>query len=187
MKHFGKITAGFLLSTALSTSVFADEITMWTMEEQPDRLEAQERIASAFNAATGHTVKIVPVTEKDIATRATAAFAAGDLPDILNHTVQHLLPFASAGMLDTAAASDVVANLGEGSFAAGPLGMASVDGEVVSVPTDGWTQLVVYRKDLFEQMGLAAPTSFDAVQAAMVPCSEAVGCCVGWLRRVHNL
>ena len=167
MKHFGKFAAGLLLTTALSTSVFADEITMWTMEEQPDRLEAQERIAAAFNAATGHTVKIVPVTEKDIATRATAAFAAGDLPDVLNHTVQHLLPFASAGMLDTGAASDVVANLGEGSFAAGPLGMASVDGEVVSVPTDGWTQLVVYRKDLFEDMGLAAPTSFEAVQAAM--------------------
>ena len=167
MKHFGKIAAGLLLTTVLSTGVFADEITMWTMEEQPDRLEAQERIAAAFNAATGHIVKIVPVTEKDIATRATAAFAAGDLPDILNHTVQHLLPFAAAGMLDIAAASDVVANLDEGSFAAGPLGMASVDGEVVSVPTDGWTQLVVYRKDLFEDMGLAAPTSFEAVQAAI--------------------
>ena len=51
MKHFGKITAGFLLSTALATGAFADEITMWTMEEQPERLEAQERIASAFNAA----------------------------------------------------------------------------------------------------------------------------------------
>ena len=163
MKHFGKIAAGFLLSTALSTNVFAQDITMWTMEEQPDRLEAQERIAAAFKAATGYEVKIVPVTEKDIATRATAAFAAGDLPDVLNHTVQHLLPFASAGILDTGAASDVVANLGEGSFAAGPLGMASVDGEVVSVPTDGWTQLVVYRQDLFEENGLAAPTSFEAV------------------------
>ena len=44
------------------------------MEEQPDRMEAQERIAAAFKAKTGHEVKVVPVSEKDIATRATAAF-----------------------------------------------------------------------------------------------------------------
>lgn len=167
MKRFHGMAAGLLLSTALASGAFADTITMWTMEEQPDRMAAQERIAAAFKAKTGHEVKIVPVTEKDIATRATAAFGAGDLPDVLNHTVQHLLPFASAGMLDAGAASEVVENLGAGSFAEGPLGMASVDGDVVSVPTDGWTQLVVYRKDLFDDMGLAAPTSFEAVEAAM--------------------
>lgn len=167
MKRFGTFAASMMLSTALSSMAMADTITMWTMEEQPDRMAAQQRIADAFNAATGHTVNVVPVTEKDIATRATAAFAAGDLPDVLNHTVQHLLPFASAGMLDAGAASEVIEDLGDGSFAAGPLGMASVDGEVVSVPTDGWTQLVVYRKDLFEANGLEAPTSFAAVQAAM--------------------
>ena len=167
MKRFGSYAAGLLLSTALSGAAFADTITMWTMEEQPDRMAAQQKIANDFYAASGHTVAIVPVTEKDIATRATAAFAAGDLPDVLNHTVQHLLPFSSAGMLDAAAATEVIENLGAGSFASGPLGMASVDGETVSVATDGWTQLVVYRKDLFEDMGLAAPTSFDTVQAAM--------------------
>lgn len=167
MTPFTRLTTGLLLSTALAGAAMADTITMWTMEEQPDRMAAQERIAAAFQAKTGHEVKVVPVTEKDIATRATAAFAAGDLPDVLNHTVQHLLPFATAGMLDTGAATEVVENLGVDSFAAGPLGMASVEGEIVSVPTDGWTQLVVYRQDLFEANGLAAPRSFADVEAAM--------------------
>nr|WP_328795453.1 hypothetical protein [Jannaschia marina] len=44
---------------------------------------------------------MIPVEESDIQTRATAAFATGDLPDVLNHTVQHLLPYAEAGLLDT--------------------------------------------------------------------------------------
>ncbi len=87
MKHLTRLAAGVLLSTTMLVPAFADEITLWTMEEQPERMAAQERIADAFEAATGHTVKVVPVTEKDIATRATAAFAAGDLPDVLNHTV----------------------------------------------------------------------------------------------------
>jgi len=167
MKNFTRITAGLMLSASVFSTAWADEITLWTMEEQPERMAAQEKIAAAFNAKTGHVVKIVPVTEKDIATRATAAFGAGDLPDILNHTVQHLLPFASAGMLDSGAATEVVEDLEIGSFATGPINMAKSNGEIVSVPADGWTQLVVYRADKFEEMGLNPPKTFDDIKAAI--------------------
>ena len=157
-----------LLSTSMMTSAFADTITMWTMEEQPDRMAAQERIAAAFNAATGHTVNVVAVSEKDIATRATAAFAAGELPDVLNHTVQHLLPFAEAGMLDSAAATEIVEDLGTNTFASGPVNMAKSDGENrFGTNRDGWTQLVVYRSDLFADAGLNAPKTFADIEAAI--------------------
>ena len=167
MKKLIKLGAGVLLSATMLSSAMADEITMWTMEEQPDRMARQQQIADDFKAATGHTVNVVAVTEKDIATRATAAFAAGELPDVLNHTVQHLLPFADAGILDTGAATDVIEDLGKNTFASGPLNMAMSDGEIVSVPTDGWTQLVVYRKDLFEANGLKAPKTFADIEAAI--------------------
>jgi multiple sugar transport system substrate-binding protein len=167
MKKLSMLGAGILLSTSMMSSAFADTITMWTMEEQPDRMAAQERIAAAFNAATGHTVNVVAVSEKDIATRATAAFAAGELPDVLNHTVQHLLPFADAGMLDSAAATEIVEDLGTNTFASGPVNMAKSDGEIVSVPTDGWTQLVVYRSDLFAGAGLNPPKTFADIEAAI--------------------
>ena len=167
MKKLTKVGAGLLLSATMISSAFADEITMWTMEEQPDRMARQQQIADDFNAATGHTVNVVAVTEKDIATRATAAFAAGELPDVLNHTVQHLLPFAEAGILDAGAATEVIEDLGANTFASGPLNMAMSDGEIVSVPTDGWTQLVVYRKDLFEANGLNAPNTFADIENAI--------------------
>ena len=167
MKKLSMLGAGILLSTSMMTSAFADTITMWTMEEQPDRMAAQERIAAAFEAETGHTVNVVAVSEKDIATRATAAFAAGELPDVLNHTVQHLLPFAEAGMLDSAAATEIVEDLGTNTFASGPVNMAKSEGEIVSVPTDGWTQLVVYRSDLFADAGLKAPKTFADIEAAI--------------------
>ena len=167
MKKLIKLGAGVLLSATMLSSAMADEITMWTMEEQPDRMARQQQIADDFKAATGHTVNVVAVTEKDIATRATAAFAAGELPDVLNHTVQHLLPFADAGILDTGAATDVIEDLGKNTFASGPLNMAKSDGEIVSVPTDGWTQLVVYRKDLFAANGLKAPKTFADIEAAI--------------------
>ena len=167
MKNLKTFAAGLLLSASMSTMASADSIKFWTMEIQPDRIAAQEAIAEAFKAKTGHDVSVIPVEEAEIATRATAAFGAGDLPDVLNHTVQHLLPFANAGLLDTVAATDTVNNLGMGTFASGPLNMAKSQGEIVSVPSDGWTQLVVYRSDLFAEKGLNPPKSFADIEAAI--------------------
>jgi multiple sugar transport system substrate-binding protein len=45
--------------------------------------------------------------------------------------------------------------------------MAAFEGGVAAVPVDGWTQMLVYRKDLFDANGLAAPTTYAAVEAAV--------------------
>ena len=145
----------------------ADDLRFWTTEEQPDRLAKQQAMAKQFAAGSGHTVEVIPVSEKDLGTRATAAFAAGDLPDVIYHTLQYALPWAEAGILDTDAATDVIEDLGAGTFAPGALSMAAVGEGYASVPVDGWTQMVVYRKDLFDAAGLAAPTSYANVVAAI--------------------
>lgn len=166
------ITARLLGATALAaclaaTAAQADTIRFWTTEEQPERLARQQAMADAFAAETGHEVEIIPVTESDIGTRATAAFAAGDLPDVIYHTLQYALPWAETGILDTDAASEVVEDLGEETFASGPLSMAAYDGGVASVPVDGWTQMIVYRADLFADKGLAPPATYADVLAAI--------------------
>ena len=76
------LLTGTALAMALSAvSASADSIRFWTTEEQPERLARQEAMAAEFEAATGTSVEVIPVTESDLGTRATAAFAAGDLPD----------------------------------------------------------------------------------------------------------
>ena len=163
--RFGPLTLAALLLA--SGPALADDLRFWTTEEQPDRLARQQAMAERFAAASGHTVEVIPVTEKDLGTRATAAFAAGDLPDVIYHTLQYALPWAEAGILDTDAATDVIEALGAGTFAPGALAMAAVGDGYASVPVDGWTQMVVYRKDLFDAAGLAAPTSYANVVAAI--------------------
>ncbi|MEM6465554.1 MAG: extracellular solute-binding protein [Pseudomonadota bacterium] len=156
------------LGVALAaTSVSADEIRVWTTEEQPERLAKQQALAAEFAAASGHTVEVIPVSENDLGTRTTAAFAAGDLPDVIYHTLQYALPWAEAGILDGEAATEVVEELGMDTFSAGAIKMAAFEGGVASVPVDGWTQMVVYRKDLFEEAGLEAPSSYANVVAAL--------------------
>ncbi|MEL6203194.1 MAG: extracellular solute-binding protein [Pseudomonadota bacterium] len=162
------VLAGVTIAFALSTSLaHADTIRFWTTEEQPERLAKQEEMAAQFEAETGTSVEVIPVSESDLGTRATAAFAAGDLPDVIYHTLQYALPWAEAGILDTEAATEVVEELGNGTFAPGALAMAAVDGGVASVPVDGWTQMVVYRADKFAEAGLEPPTSYANVVAAL--------------------
>ncbi|MEL6800111.1 MAG: extracellular solute-binding protein [Pseudomonadota bacterium] len=163
-----RLLAGAALALTLSAvGVSADTIRFWTTEEQPERLAKQQEMAAQFEAASGTAVEVIPVSENDLGTRATAAFAAGDLPDVIYHTLQYALPWADAGILDTDAATDVIEELGGDTFASGALSMAATEDGFASVPVDGWTQMLVYRKDLFDAAGLEAPTTYANVLAAI--------------------
>ena len=105
----------------------------------------QKAMANAFQSKTGVSVEVIPVEEKDLGTRATAAYAAGDLPDVIYHTLQYVLPWAEAGILDSESATDVVYAHGKKTFGYGALKMAGFGGGYAAVPVDGWTQMVVYR------------------------------------------
>jgi len=168
LKGAARLMLGASVGLALMAgSVSAESLRFWTTEEQPERLAKQQEMAAAFEAATGTAVEVIPVTETDLGTRATAAFAAGDLPDVIYHPLQYTLPWAEAGILDADAASEVIESLGEGTFAPGTLSMAAAEDGYAAVPVDGWTQMIVYRKDLFEAAGLEPPTSFANVTAAL--------------------
>ncbi|MAU20769.1 MAG: bicyclomycin resistance protein [Martelella sp.] len=167
MSTLSKLTAALALSASTATMAQADTIRFWTTEEQPERLAKQQEIADQFQEATGHEVQVIPVTETDLGTRATAAFAAGDLPDVIYHTVQYVLPWAEAGILDVEINDEIVNDLGIDTFAPGAIEMAQFEGMTAAVPVDGWTQMIIYRKDLFDENGLAAPDSYENIATAI--------------------
>ena len=156
-----------LIVTFFVSNASAETIRFWTTEEQPARLAKQQAMAADFKKRTGHSVEVIPVSEKDLGKRATAAFAAGDLPDVIYHTLQYVLPWSEAGILDVETNDDIVNTLQKSTFAPGAISMAQFNGKTAAVPVDGWTQMVVYRKDLFDKAGLAAPTSYANIEAAI--------------------
>ena len=163
MKYLKIFVAAFMAGSFISVAAYAETIRFWTTENQPKRLAKQEAMAADFQKRTGHSVEVIPIEEKDLGKRATAAFAAGDLPDVIYHSIQYVLPWAEAGLLDVETNSDIVNSLQKTTFAPGAIAMAQYDGMTAAVPVDGWTQMVVYRKDLFDAAGLAAPTSYEAI------------------------
>lgn len=167
MKLRAKILSGAAMALVLASGAHAETLRFWTTENQPERLERQEVMAAEFAAATGIEVDVIPVEESELNTRATAAFAAGDLPDVIYLPLSNALPWVEAGILDSDAATEVVETLGLDTFAPGPLSLAATEDGYAGVPVDGWTQMIVYRKDLFDEAGLAPPTDFDSVLAAI--------------------
>jgi multiple sugar transport system substrate-binding protein len=73
---------------------------------------------------------------------------------------------AADGITDPDAAAAVIDTLGRQTFSRRGLSLVEANGKPVAVPSDSWTQLLVYRKDLFAKAGLPAPTTFEAIRAA---------------------
>lgn len=145
----------------------ANAITVWTEENLPDRLEVQKAIVAEFTKKTGIKVNLVGVAEDQFSQIVTAAAAAGKLPDVIG-----ALPLAAVreleanDLLDTSTAGKVVDQLGRGTFSARALELDTSDGKLLAVPSDGWAQLILYRKDLFEKAGLAPPDTYETLEAA---------------------
>lgn len=158
---------GIFVTLALLSGVAFAQLTFWTTEEQPERLEVQRNIAEAFEAQSGVSVEVIPVTENQMGERVTAAFAAGELPDVIYHPLNFTLSWYDAGVLDSLSATEVIETLGEGTFSEGALNLVETMDGYAAVPVDGWTQLLIYRQDLFEEAGLEPPTSYENVRAAL--------------------
>lgn len=156
----------FVFAMGLSPLDARTEITFWTTEVERDRLEVQNNIAAEFRNKTGIRVRVIPVEENLLAERVTAAFAARSLPDVIFHPIDFTIGWTNAGILDPEAAADVIKVLGTETFSPGPLDLARVPGGYAAVPADGWGQLLLYRKDLFDEKGLAAPDHWDSILAA---------------------
>jgi multiple sugar transport system substrate-binding protein len=144
-----------------------ETLTVWNNEFQPDRMAATQSILADFTKKTGVKTKLVAVPEDQLATLMTNAAAADDLPDVVLATpLDQSQQYAQEEIFDAEAAQEVVDRLRPDTFSEKALELVSRDGVATGVPSDGWGQLLIYRKDLFDKAGLDAPQSLDDVRAA---------------------
>jgi multiple sugar transport system substrate-binding protein len=142
-------------------------LTFWTAEDNPDRVKATQAIVNRFEQQTNIKVKLVAVGEDQLQSQLTSASAAGSLPDVLAAvSLGFVHSLAADGITDPDAAAAVITTLGRSTFSRRGLSLVEVNGKPVAIPSDSWTQLLVYRKDLFDTAGLAAPTTFEAIRTA---------------------
>jgi multiple sugar transport system substrate-binding protein len=175
-----------IVTVLMTFAVSAQEttkITFWSNEFQPARVERQQAIINAFEAANESVeVELVVMDENLMDQLMTLNVAAGTPPDIVLHPLQLTAKWYDQGLLDAEFATEIINSLGADTFSQGALDLLATDaGNYAAVPSDGWGQMLLYRKDIFEANNLEAPTSYDAILAAAEALHDADNGFVGFL------
>src|SRR5215218_8639037 len=88
-------------------------LTVWSLENQTDRVQATQKIADKFTAATGTKVKIVATDENQFSSLITSAAAAGTMPDVVGALpLAAVAQMAGNDLLDNDATKAVIDQLG---------------------------------------------------------------------------
>jgi multiple sugar transport system substrate-binding protein len=142
-------------------------ITFWLTEDIAQRVQLIQQIVNKFQDKSGIQVKVVAIAEDQLPSQIQSASAAGTLPDVMGPLALGLVQsLATDDLADADAANEVVDSLGRDTFSERALSLVESDGKPMGVPSDTWTQLLVYRKDLFQKAGLQTPDTFDKILAA---------------------
>jgi ABC-type glycerol-3-phosphate transport system substrate-binding protein len=116
-----------------------------------------DRQAQEFTKATGIEMTVEKINQNDMAARITAAVESGSGADVIQLNVNQPHLFAP-GLADHSALYDEI--LGDQAYA-WARGAATVDGVARGVPAFNIPNVVVYRKDVFDELGLAVPQTWD--------------------------
>ena len=144
-----------------------NRITVWTLENLPDRLAAQQALAQRFTQSTGIAVDLVGVDEDQFNQLVTSSAASGDLPDVVGAlSLAGVRSLAANELLDPDTAGRVVDTLGAETFSARALELTRDGNTQLAVPSDGWAQLLFYRKDLLTAAGLPIPRTYADIATA---------------------
>jgi multiple sugar transport system substrate-binding protein len=173
-----KLAAGAALLVVASGSLAAcssgggsdsdsKSITVWSEENQPDRVNLTKEIIADFTEKTGIKVDLVPVDDTQVAQLTASAALSGKLPDVMGGVPLSIVrQFQGQGLLNTDAAATVIDELGADTFVPSTLALDKDGDTQLAVPDSAFAQILVYRKDLFEKAGLNPPTTYDDLKKA---------------------
>lgn len=115
------------------------------------------RQAEEFKKATGIDITVEMINQNDMAARITAAVESGSGADVIQMNVNQPHLFAG-GLADHTALLDEI--MGDELYE-WARGAATVDGVARAVPLFNIGNAIVYRKDVFDELGLAVPNTWQ--------------------------
>ncbi|MEM7532337.1 MAG: extracellular solute-binding protein [Chloroflexota bacterium] len=144
-------------------------IELWTADSNEESIAIYEEVALRY-MQENPSVKIViePVATADFFDRLELAIALDEMPDIVRVGVERIPVLSAGGLLDQSASENVIDMIGADDFHERTLEMVTDSASFfyAAIPFDGWVQAMWYRKDIFEELNLAPPDTWEAIQEA---------------------
>ncbi|MFC7330057.1 sugar ABC transporter substrate-binding protein [Marinactinospora rubrisoli] len=159
-----------LTATACGTGgPSGQSLDVWIMEgTHPDASAFFDEVAADFQAETGVQVNVEFVPWGDAHDKFVTAMAGGTLPDVAEVGTTWTPEFADAGALvdvtDLAGSTD--------DYVPELLEAGTIDGRLYGIPWFAGVRTVVYRTDVFEELGLEEPTNWDELREAAATIEE---------------
>lgn len=145
------------------------EIQFLHGQPEEERVQAIQEIIDDFEAENeGIKVTQMPIPEDGFWTKITTMMGTGELPAIVEGGVDQLRLMNAEEALDLEANTEAIEAIGKDRFYEGVLKMAKAPGadQYLGVPVAGWASGIWYRKSMFEEKGLEAPTTWENIQKA---------------------
>jgi len=133
-----------------------------TLQRAPLQMKAYEAMVKGFEAVNRNIkVEVLPVSQTDLWPKLAAAYAGGDVPDlVMQITSENAVSLYGQGLLQPV--DDVVRALGEADIEPAAQNLFKDKGSYFAVPaSNNCVSLLWYRKDLLGEAGLAPPQTWD--------------------------
>ncbi|MCB7135304.1 sugar ABC transporter substrate-binding protein [Cellulosimicrobium marinum] len=148
-------------------------LEVWIMQgTNPDSEAFFDEVATAFEEETGATLDVEFVEWGDAHDRFVTSIAGGTTPDVAETGTTWTPEFAAAGAL--APLDEYVAEAGvDGDLVQGLVDAGTYDGSLYGMPWYAGVRSLVYNTELFDELGLEAPTNWQEIEDAGLAIKEA--------------
>jgi multiple sugar transport system substrate-binding protein len=148
------------------TNADGEGLTIWVDETSGEYKQVLDEIAADFADQYGTNVAVQLVSPALLPDLISTGVLSGTLPDLVFHPIEFTAGWLGSGILDAAAADEVIDRLGRDTFDQEALALVDVDGQSGAIPSDGFHQILLYRADWFEEQGLQVPDNYTAIATA---------------------
>ncbi|MBC6408496.1 MAG: extracellular solute-binding protein [Rhodobacteraceae bacterium] len=158
-------TAASTLVALASGAALARELVINTDTSDPAPKAAFQELIDGFEAENPDINITWNLFDHEGYKTSIRNFLTADAPDLANwYAGNRMLPYVNAGLFEPV--DDVWEQHGLKDSLGSALGSMTIDGKIWGVPYTYYQWGVYYRKDIFEEHGIAAPTNWEEFLAA---------------------